>query len=307
MNPTVSIMIATYNQPGYIVQAVESCLNQDYENLEVVVGDDSTNNENFEALQPLLSNPKLKYFRNPANLGRVKNYKKLLFEYATGEWALMLDGDDYYMDLSFISKAVKYINADDSIVLVAAGHLTCDELTNERVEEILVKDDVVFDGKELFYKNLRIGQHSTDIYKRSLAIQLDFYRLDSMGTDSEGLYRLGLHGKVVYLSDIVVYWRLHHDNNTFKGSDALKQMHEMVFIENIYQYALKYIDKKALQAWRKNMYMSMSYHIINLAEKSGSYATVLKAAKWASEFWGVPATLRYLKTYTYKRLTHQSK
>ena len=76
-DPFVSIMIATYNQPDCIVRAVESCLDQDYDHLEVIVSDDSTNDDVFHVLQPYLSNPRFKYFRNKVNLGRVNNYKKL--------------------------------------------------------------------------------------------------------------------------------------------------------------------------------------------------------------------------------------
>ncbi len=307
MNPLISIMIATYNQPIEIVKAVESSLHQDYDNLEVVVGDDSTTDDVYNALQPYFSNKKLKYFRNEANLGRVKNYRKLLFELAQGEWVVMLDGDDYYLDLSFVSKAVRYINDDPEIVLVAAGHLISDENTNLQSKEILVHEDIIFDGKDIFYKHLKLGQHSTNIYQRKLAIDIDYYRTDSMGTDAEGLFRTALHGKVVYLKDIVVIWRLHQHNNTFKGSDAIKQMHEMIFIDNVFKYALKFISKEKAISWRSYMYNAMSYHIIHLAEKSGSYFTVLRVSLWASQFWGIGGTLRYLKTYTYKILRQNKK
>ena len=302
MNPLVTIMIATYNQPDYIRQAVESCLNQDYENLEVVVGDDSTNNDNYEVLTPFLSNPKFKYFRNDTNLGRVKNYKKLLFERATGDWSVMLDGDDYYLDMSFISKAVWSINKDKDIVLVAAGHLIYDEQQQTKIAEQLVPEDIIFDGKEMFYKNIRMGQHSTDIYNRKLAIDLDFYRLDSMGTDSDGLYRLCLHGKVAYLSNIVVCWRIHNVNNTFNAEDAIKQMHEMVFIDKIYKYALDFIDKKTAVNWRRNFYKSMSYHVMTLAEKSGNPLYVFRVLKWAYKFWGRAETFNFVKRYVYSKL-----
>ena len=302
MNPLVSIMIATYNQPAYIKQAVESCLGQDYANLEVVVGDDSTNDETYEVLKPLLANPKLKYFKNEVNLGRVKNYRHLLFNLAKGDWAVMLDGDDFYADPGFISKAVSFINGDSTIVLVAAGHLTWDEGNDIKTPEVLVKEDAVFEGAELFHKQIRLGQHSTNIYKRTLATELDFYRLDSMGTDSEGLFRLALHGKVVYLSDIVVWWRIHNLNNTFKADDALKQMHEMKFIDNVYDYSLQFLDKKTALSWRKYMYTAMSYHVINLAERSGKFINVMRVLKWASEFWGWRATLRYFKRYVLNKL-----
>jgi len=307
MNPLVSIMIATYNQPDYIVQAVSSCVNQDYENIEVVVGDDSTNDEVYNALLPFFENKKVKYFRNPKNLGRTNNYKKLLFDYAVGDWAIMLDGDDYYIDKSFLSKSMKYIIADPSIVLVAAGHLTIDENENKNTEVPLVTKDIVFDGKEVFYKQLRHGQHSANIYNRKLAIELDFYRLDSMAADAEGLFRIFLHGKIVYLKDIVVIWRLHSNNNTFRAEDAIKQMHEMIFIDNIYQYSLDFIDSKTAKMWRKSFYKSMSHHIIDMAKKSNSFFNVIRVSIWASEFWGFYDTFLFLKTYTYRTLLKQIK
>lgn len=300
-------MIATYNQPDYIVQAVLSCLDQDYENIEVVVGDDSTNDGVYNALLPFFDNYKLKYFRNEKNLGRVKNYKKLLFEYAIGDWAIMLDGDDYYINKTFISKAVNWISKNEKVVLVAAGHLIIDELNKIETVEQLTTKDKIFDGKEIFYKKIRLGQHSTNLYNRQLAMDLDFYRLESMAADAEGLYRLCLCGNIVYLNDIVVMWRLHNQNHTFKAKDVIKQMHEMVFINIVYKSALLFIEKKSAESWRKSFYKSMSYHIINLAEKSGNYLNVLRVCFWASQFWGVLDTYRYLRSYTYRTLLKQIK
>ncbi|MGM2833869.1 glycosyltransferase family 2 protein, partial [Bacillus cereus group sp. Bce025] len=43
--PLVSILIPTYNRPHYFKIALESALAQTYSNIEIIVGDDSTNNE----------------------------------------------------------------------------------------------------------------------------------------------------------------------------------------------------------------------------------------------------------------------
>ncbi len=295
MKPFFSIMIATYNQPEYIVKAVESCLAQDYDNFEVVVGDDSTNDDNYNALLPYLANPKLKYFRNKENIGRVKNYHKLLYDYGTGDWAIMLDGDDYYIDNSYLSDAAKWINENENIVMVMAGHLLIDENENTQTALPLVNENIVHSGKSIFTNFLKIGQHSTCIYKRDIATQLNFYSLNSMGTDADGLFRLSLHGNVAFLNNIVVIWRIHTDNNTFKASDAIKQMHEMKFIDSIYNYAINFIGMDEATKWKNKMYTSMSYHISALAEKSKNKFTMFRVALWASKYWKFLPTLRYLK------------
>ena len=295
MVPFFSIMIATYNQPEYIVKGVQSCLDQDYDNFEVVVGDDSTNDDNYNALLPFFSNPKFKYFRNKQNVGRVKNYRKLLYEYATGEWAMMLDGDDYYIDNTYLSQAAKWIIENKNIVMVMAGHLLIDENENTQTALPLVSENVIHSGKSIFTNFLKIGQHSTCVYNRKLATELDFYSLNSMGTDTHGLLRLALHGNVAYLKNIVAIWLIHANNNTFKASDAIKQMHEMKFIDGVYHYAINFIGKYEAKKWRNNMYISMTYHISNLAEKSKNKFTILRVALWASKYWKLMGTIRYLK------------
>jgi glycosyltransferase involved in cell wall biosynthesis len=298
MKPLVSIMIATYNQSEFILMCLESCLKQDYDNLEIIVGDDSINDSTFNIIKPFLSIQKVKYHRNVINLGRVKNYRNLLFNHSKGDWVLMLDGDDYYSDSSYISKAVSFIQNDNSIVLVAAGHFVYDVQNDKCLVHKLVEEDTKFDGKEIFYKNLKLGQHSTNLYKKDLAINLDFYRLESVASDSESLFRLCLHGKVVYFSNIVVCWRIHNNNITFKTENVLKQMNEMVFIDWVYKYSLKYIDFTYAKIWRIKMYKSMSYHIINLAERSGNLLYLIRVLFWCSKFWKLSEIFQYFKNRT---------
>ena len=41
-------------------------------------------------IQKYVNNSRLRYFKNKENLGRVENYKKALYTYATGEYVLFL-------------------------------------------------------------------------------------------------------------------------------------------------------------------------------------------------------------------------
>ncbi len=43
--PKVSILIPAYNRPHYLKLALKSALNQTYENIEIIISDDSTNDE----------------------------------------------------------------------------------------------------------------------------------------------------------------------------------------------------------------------------------------------------------------------
>lgn len=285
-NPKVSILIATYNQPGYIEDAVKSALSQDYNNLEVTVSDDSENNDTGEILKSYLADPRFSYYKNEKNIGRVANYRRLLYELARGEWVMMLDGDDYYIDNSYISKAISIIEKDPSIVLVGGGHEVYNENTNATAVNKLVNEDVVFDGANVFINKLSLPQHSTDLYLRSLACKIDFYRHSSAGSDAESLFRLCLHGRVAYLSSIVSVWRIHKSNATY-SRNLNDQLKDLDFIKNVYEYAKAFVDIKILRDWRFSYYKGMSYHLADAAIKTGRFTNIIRVVKRFYKYWGL--------------------
>jgi len=259
----VSIMIPTFNQPQYIEQAVKSALSQKYEYLEVIVSDDSTNDETSQKIQPFLIDNRFRYYRNQNKLGRVGNYRELLYKLAKGDWVVMLDGDDFLIDNKYISKAIDVINKNPSIVLVGAGIEVLYQSTGNSIARLLINESRIFKGMKVLEEKMPLPNHQTDLYPRVLAHQLDFYRDQSMGSDSESLFRLCLHGDVAYLKDIAATWRIHEQNTTFT-LDAAKQIRELVFIDKVYDYSLQYIGEQSAKNWRKYMYNMMAGHILLL-------------------------------------------
>lgn len=121
--PKVSIQIPTYNQQGTIAAAIESCLRQTYSNIEINIADDGGDDRTSDVVKPFLKDSRVRYFRNEINIGRVANYRKALLEYATGEWVLNLDGDDYFINDYFIEQAIRDIENSGNDVLFYLGSM----------------------------------------------------------------------------------------------------------------------------------------------------------------------------------------
>ncbi|MGQ0453214.1 glycosyltransferase family 2 protein, partial [Bacillus sp. SS-TM] len=70
--PLVSILIPTYNRPHYFKIALESALAQTYSNIEIIIGDDSTNDETATLIreQYLPNYKNITYIRNTPTLGQ---------------------------------------------------------------------------------------------------------------------------------------------------------------------------------------------------------------------------------------------
>ena len=279
------------------MQAVKSALAQDYKNLEVVVNDDSTNNETDKLLEIFTSDNRFTYYKTVVNIGRVANYKKLLYEYATGDWVVMLDGDDYYTDSNFITKALELISKDDKIVLVGAGILIKNENNNSQYLYNLGTDTIVFDGKEVFTKYKKIPNHQTDVYNRKLAMALDFYRHPSIGADSESLYRLCLRGHVGFIGNDVAVWRVHQENSSYTRN-LKEQIKEVGFIDSIYKDALNFLSKSDLESWKNVMMNYAGNHLLNIAITQRQALSVwLILIKYLKYFGAKPALGHLLRFY----------
>ena len=250
--PLVTITIPTYNQEKYIGRAIESCLKQDYPNLEIIVSDDCSTDQTF-AIATSFRNDKVKAFRTPQNIGRVKNYRHALYNLAEGEWVVNLDGDDQYSDPTFVSEAVKQLEKHSTCVMYVAGASSLDEATGIVTHSpINLKDKLtVLKGTEYvlnFYKYGQIGQHFAVLYNRPLALQTDFYTLDSLGADTDSICRLALKGNVLIHKKWIGIWTS-HGNNASYSLNTLQVDKELRMLEHIAQAAKAHLPAPIVERW----------------------------------------------------------
>lgn len=116
-NLNVSVIMATYNEkPEYIKNAVESILSQTYQELELLVFDDSTKDETKNALDEYTSDYRVKIFRYPERLGFVQALNKGL-EMAQGRYIARMDADDIaYFDR--LEKEAAYLDEHPEVDIV---------------------------------------------------------------------------------------------------------------------------------------------------------------------------------------------
>ena len=93
--PLVSIAIVTYNQTQFLKECIDSCLAQDYTNLEIVVADDGSTDGTHELLKGYKSRypNKFKLLLSDKNRGITKNSNAAHFA-CTGKYIAWMGGDD---------------------------------------------------------------------------------------------------------------------------------------------------------------------------------------------------------------------
>ncbi|MCG2590789.1 glycosyltransferase [Rhodohalobacter sulfatireducens] len=127
--PLVSIVLLSYNQEEYIIEALNSALNQNYENIQLVISDDCSTDNTFNLIKKRLSNNKKNHKiilnRNEANLGIASNVNKAL-SYAEGEIAVFFSGDDI-SKFNRVKESIEYFNENPKTYSVFTYGVNIDE------------------------------------------------------------------------------------------------------------------------------------------------------------------------------------
>ena len=124
IQPLVSILITTYNQPVFFRQALESALHQDYENIEIVIGDDSTNTETRDLMKEYEAKyPNIRYYYHQGPLGGFgRENLKFVLNHCHGEYVNCLFHDDIFKSMKIRRMMEYYVqDLDEEIGMVTSS------------------------------------------------------------------------------------------------------------------------------------------------------------------------------------------
>lgn len=94
--PLISVILPVYNRTEYISQAVDSVISQTYDNWELIIADDASNQETESFLKQYTKIAKVKVTRNLHNIGLFPNLNKAI-ESSQGEYIVILCSDDFFL------------------------------------------------------------------------------------------------------------------------------------------------------------------------------------------------------------------
>ena len=211
---TISIIIPAYNKSSYILDTLESCINQEYSDYEIIIVDDCSQDDTFSKIQ--LFAAKNNVFHNIIIHKNVKNggvsySRNVGIQKAAGEYVLFLDADDILSPdaLSLLYQAVRKNNADIVFPQREQFTGTCrfDKVCSEKhlvvqkvysppqtITGILINKTLIDQHKLRFQPELKNGEDTlfaavlfclTD-NMRSISSPLYFYRRDDQNSLSRG-------------------------------------------------------------------------------------------------------------------------
>ncbi|KTC18265.1 glycosyl transferase family 2 [Pseudomonas marginalis ICMP 11289] len=188
--PLVSVVIPAFN-PRFFRQALQSALDQVYDNLEIIVCDDCRTDEIKAIFDELASAPdsRARYVRNAQRLGFQRNILRCLEE-ASGEYIKFLCDDDRLYAYCVLNQArVLEANADVKLVVGRRHLVDADNyILPARMENVgLVPYDALYKGDDMlaiFERTPRnyLGGFSGALMRRADVLEL----LPSIAQPGEG-------------------------------------------------------------------------------------------------------------------------
>ena len=153
-NNLITVYIPTYNRLKFLKRAVDSVLSQSYQNFELIIVDDCSQDKTIDYLKNLALNDKrILFFQNLKNLGACASRNKAIKE-AKVKYITVLDDDDEFTKdrLEFFLK-----NFDKNYSFICSSLIT----VKSKKKYSSSFRDLVFDENDLLYDNVAGNQFFT--------------------------------------------------------------------------------------------------------------------------------------------------
>jgi hypothetical protein len=125
-SPRVSIGLPVFNGENYLAETLDSILAQTFADFELIISDNaSTDRTEAICRQYAAQDRRIRYVRNPSNLGAARNYNRA-FELARGEYFKWNGHDDPLAPL-FLERCVEVLDREPGVVLCFARNRAIDE------------------------------------------------------------------------------------------------------------------------------------------------------------------------------------
>ena len=223
--PLVSIVIPAYNLSRYLAEAIESVLNQDYRNIELIVLDDGSTDDTKCVLEKY--NERF-YWESQQNMGQANTLNKGL-RMSKGEILAFLSADDILFPNAVSTSVNGFLNNPDAVLTYCDFNLIDpDSSTIRRVRtpeydyrEMLAKL-ICPPGPGAFFR--RADFESAGRWDSSLKQTMDY----------DLWLRLGLQGRFLRIPEVLAGYRVHEASQTF-AAHGMRAEEPVLIIERFFE------------------------------------------------------------------------
>ena len=213
--PEVSVIITSYNHERFLPEAIESVLNQTFEDLELIIIDDASTDSSRQIIEEFKEKDnRIRTIYHDKNMGITRTYKDAI-EATEGKFIGGLASDDAWIN-DKLEKQLKILKKDENLIVWSDGLIIDSKSrpTGEKFTQIYKSDDKSGYLFEKLLKNNFILSTST-IFKKDKLMEIKIDEHLKYLSDHKLYVDLSYKCKFYFIEEPLVKYRL-HGNNTIK-------------------------------------------------------------------------------------------
>ena len=246
-NPLVSIIVNCFNGEKYLVQALESILNQTYKNWEVIFWDNQST-DNSKKIFLKFNDERFKYYLSESHTPLYEARNKAIGK-CKGEIIAFLDTDDWWRN-NKLEKQISFFEKKEVGLVYSNLYLFFEQTQKEKIySRKILKSGYI--TKNLL-KNYNIGISTVLLRKEAYNSVNGFNNKFNVIGDFDLIVRLSLKWKFDCLQEPLSYYRIHNKNFILINDTLeIEELDKWVSSEQIIKNSnlnlyLKYIKRRII-------------------------------------------------------------
>jgi len=250
--PETSVIMTSYNYADHIGLAIQSIIDQSYQDWELVIVDDGSKDHSISVINSFVSaHPdKIKLLTHPDNINKgIKETNELAFANIKGEYLAFLESDDIWKPDCLEKKVSALKNNPDAVLAFSnLEFLVSDGFDAKRHYNYLIYSRYI--GRKcskkpkdlnnmILFRNPVIS-FSNIVVNKSVLADLSLIKEHEIWSDWQLVIHAASLGKFIYVDEKLLYWRLHKKSQNF---DYMKS--DTNYINNDFKKKVSIINNKS--------------------------------------------------------------
>jgi len=304
----VSVIIPCYHQAYFLPTAIQSCIDQTYQKIEIIIVDDGSPDNVQMAVMPFKDRIKLIQQTNQG-LSEARNVG---IRHSSGDFLLFLDADDI-LGSDTVSSQIKYLKENTDTNVVVCKNYLFTSVTPQGVPEITGRWELFQKDLGIHLCFLNIAPPHAFLSRRETILQTGWFDPQLKACEDYDFWlRAAVNGNIPRYNPIgAVYYRRHsksmstnienqylHDAILHNRLSKLLDLHPQFLFGKRFEALLAFCSGALLTASRLHgLNLIGANELIDLAFKK--IADANNIARSSNTTWNVLSKLFYLRIISY--------
>ncbi len=263
MKDLISIIVPIYNVEKYLNKCIESIVNQTYENIEIILIDDGSNDNSGIICDEYAKKDNRIIVVHKEN-GGVSSARNKGLKIAKGEWISFVDADDWIEQI-FCQTLLNKVTQEQADIALCGYN----RITDNRIEKINANNQEVFlNSNEYLVKSLNpqtgFGFCHMKLIKKEVLKSISFNERIEVGEDALFNIQLSTYiKKAVFLKQPLYNYRINNQSvvKRYDENYANKYLKSMKIIEEYIWQEYNEENEENIEI-KQNYYNFVAYHIM---------------------------------------------